>query len=196
MCNAVLQTKKRGETARPTLACGAVRQTHLRISAQPTFSSLDPLQNLAMKRSIAVMAIGLLSIAAANAQQAKPAHGDHCRDSPNTASSGKTDCGRLPARDSSRGSDSNASSRSSTRPDDSSTRSTAKARSAAAATSNTPRSTKPGDSDAPPSTPPAPPPGPNPASAAGAQTTPAPVQHEPPVSGSGSKSNGAQPAPR
>ncbi len=125
----------------------------------------------------------------ATTQGSKPAHGDHCQDRANTATSGKSDCERSSPSDADRTVNSSSSSSSSAQAADSSTRSTTHPSSSRSATSLPGRTA----SNRPtPSAPPAPP-TPNAASSSQAQTTPQPVEHEPPANGPGSKS---APAPR
>jgi hypothetical protein len=162
-----------------------------------------------MNRSISVIAIGLLGITVANAQQEtppsssaspqstrssqsspKPAHGDHCQDPPNAASSGKTDCERTSPSDSNRQAES-SSSWSSSRHSDSSSSSSRSTTPSPSSSSSTPRaSPAPSSSAAPPE-----PVRSSDASSARAQTTPRPVEHEPPADGPESKSSASQPAP-
>lgn len=199
---------------------GPVRQMRPRISAWPTSSAPETLQNPAtdwpkhrrgatmmftkalsihLSRSAAVIALTALGIAAAHAQQAtsppssaspsatKPAHGDHCLDRPNTAQSGKSDCERTsPSEGDRTASSSSSSSSDSSRSKDSSARSATNPSSSRSATS-LPNSKPPSGV-----TPPAPP-TPNEASSSRAQTTPRPVEHEPPVEGPATQ---LAPAPR
>jgi hypothetical protein len=185
-----------------------VRQTVARISARPTFSVPEALQNPPMKMyPLAVIAIGVLGIAIANAQQAippssgaspvnkgvmipgsKPPHGDHCRDTENAASSGKTDCPRSSASDAGGKTRSSSSASSAPQPADTSSRHTPSSsanRSASSSRDSTPPSSPtPGAQVVPPGAHPAPP-TPNEASSARAQTPPRPVEHEPPANGPG-----------